>query len=138
MPTITDTDTTPDIHSWELANNSFLRLFAAFFIILTIQSWMQAIGISATSPTGFDTMPNHWRFAIAALCVLHPMTALGLWGLFAWGIAVWLLAILVQVTMHLAFPDLYGPNNLLIIFHFICLAIFLILKIAIHITINKQ
>jgi hypothetical protein len=123
---------------WKVAYHLFLRLLALFFIIFTLQSWMRAIGISGAGSPGFDTMPAYWRMAIAALCILHPVTALGLWGLFAWGIAVWLISIIVQLAMHLVFTDLYGPDQTLVIFHISSFAIFIIFHIAIRIAANRK
>ncbi|MCP4072412.1 MAG: hypothetical protein GY742_11825 [Hyphomicrobiales bacterium] len=123
---------------WNFAYHVFLRLLALFFIIQTIQVWMKAIGISAIDQAGFDTMPSHWRLVIAALCVLHPVTALGLWGLFAWGIAVWLLAVLVQLAMHLPFASLFGASQLLVVFHATCLIIFIIFQLALRFTTNGK
>ena len=121
--------------SWHKAYDIYMRALALFFVIFTIQTWMKAIGISGDA--GFDTMPTHWRLAIAALCILHPVTALGLWGLFAWGIAVWLISIFVQLAMHLAFASLYGPDQILVIFHVTSFAIFIIFQIAMRISANR-
>ena len=126
------------LEKWEFSYHTYLRLLAIFFIIFTIQTWMRAIGISAEGELGFDKMPTYWRIAIAALCVLHPMTALGLWGLFAWGIAVWLIGIFIQLTMHLAFPALFGAQTTLVILHITSLAIFIIFQIAIRFAANRK
>ena len=122
---------------WEFAYTVFLRLLALFFLALTMQVWMQAIGIAPGSETGFDKMPFHWRLAISALCVLHPLTALGLWGLFSWGIAVWLINVLTQLSMYLLFATHYGFDQMAVIFHIICLAIFAIFQLSLRFTNNK-
>ncbi len=122
---------------WEFFYSAFLRVLAVFFLVATIQVWMQAIGISSDPQLRFDTMATHWRLAIAVLCVLHPITALGLWGLFSWGVVVWLIGILVQINMYLIFSNLYGSDNLLILFHLICFLIFVIFQIAMRIIDNK-
>ena len=121
-----------------IAYYTFLRVIALFFVVFTIQTWMRAIGISGTGDLGFDTMPNYWRLAIAALCVLHPMTALGLWGLFAWGIAVWLISIVVELTMYLGFSILFGFDPLLAYFHIAGFVIFIIFQIALRISANRK
>jgi hypothetical protein len=132
------TQTRNNLETWKLAYHIYLRLLALFFIILTIQVWMKAIGISGVDQLGFDKMPTHWRFAIAALCVIHPVTVLGLWGLFAWGIAVWLLAVLVQLAMHVVFVSLYQADQILVIFHLTCLVLFIIFQVALRIAANRK
>ena len=134
---MTQTSSTPinSAEIWHRYYDIFMRLLALFFVIFTIQTWMKAIGISGDA--GFDTMPTYWRTAIAALCILHPVTALGLWGLFAWGIAVWLISIFVQLVMHLAFTSLYGPDQILVVFHATSFGIFIIFQIAMRISANR-
>ena len=134
---MTQTSTTArnSAESWHKAYDIYMRLLALFFVIFTIQTWMKAIGISGD--VGFDTMPAYWRLAIAALCILHPVTALGLWGLFAWGIAVWLISIFVQLIMHLVFTSLYGPDQILVVFHATSFVIFIIFQIAMRISANR-
>ena len=135
----TEFSQTRDSHeTWKIAYHVFLRLLALFFMVMAIQVWMKAIGISGVDQVGFDTMPSHWRFVIAALCVLHPVTALGLWGLFTWGVAVWLLAVLVQLAMHLPFASLFGPSQLLVVFHATCLTVFIIFQLALRFTTNRK
>lgn len=123
---------------WEFAYFAFLRVLALFFIVLTIQIWMLAIGLSSDPDLRFDTMPSHWRLVVAILGILHPVTTLGLWGLFSWGIAVWLMNIAVQLTMHLAFAGRYGYDRNLVIFHLVCFAIFVIFQLAMRFTLNKS
>ncbi len=98
---------------------------------------MHAIGLMGGVGAGFDTMPVHWRWIIAIQCVLHPLTALGLWGLFSWGIAVWLINVIMQMVMYLMFSDLYGFDQTLVIFHLVTFAMFVIFQIALRFTDNK-
>ena len=123
---------------WELAYSVFLRILALLFIVFSVQAWMLAIGMSGDGDIRFDTMNTQWRLAIAALCVLHPVTALGLWGLFSWGVAVWLIDILVQLSMHLIFYQLFGINQLLVVFHIVSFAIFVIFQLSLRLTNNNS
>lgn len=123
---------------WEFAYSAFLRLLALFFLLFTFQIWIQAIGVSGDANFRFDTMETHWRFVVAAMCVLHPVTALGLWGLFPWGIAVWLIDVLLQMSMYLVFSTLFGFDQTLVIFHAVCFLIFIIFQLALRFTHNKQ
>ncbi len=122
---------------WEFAYSIFLRLLAVYFVISTIQVWMLAIGVSSDPQMRFDTMPFHWRMAVASLCVLHPMAALGLWGLFSWGIALWLINILVQLNMYIIFRPLFGFDQQVVIFHAVSFLIFTIFQLSLRFTNNK-
>ncbi|MCF6321757.1 MAG: DUF6163 family protein [Rhizobiaceae bacterium] len=122
---------------WLFGYHAFVRLIALFYIVFTIQVWMHAIGLMGQSGMGFDTMPVHWRWIIATQCVLHPLTALGLWGLFSWGIAVWLINVAIQMVMYLLFSDLFGFEQTLVIFHVVTFVMFVIFQIALRVTDNK-
>ena len=123
---------------WAWGQVIFLRILAMFFLVLAIQYWMRAVGIYGDGSIRFDTMPTHWRVAISALAILHPVTALGLWGLFSWGIAVWLINLAIQVVMHVGFAGNFGSEPLLMSFHLTCFAVFVIMHIALRVTANKS
>lgn len=120
------------LQSWDLANTIFLRIVAICFMVFAAQYWMQLSGISNSGIMRFDLLPSPWKVAAVTLAILHPITALGLWGLFSWGIAIWTINIAVQVLMHGFFPEVFGANVLLLVFHGVTFASFVIFQIALH------
>ncbi|MBL4598308.1 MAG: hypothetical protein JKY82_11915 [Rhizobiaceae bacterium] len=116
----------------------FLRGVALVFVYFALQYWMRLIGIYDGPDYQFDTMAEHWRVAAAVLAVLLPITALGLWGLFSWGPVVWIFAICIEVGMHMGLPQLFGEQQMLMLFHAICLMVFLVLQVAKRFIVNKS
>lgn len=96
--------------------NLFMRILAIVFICYAIRYWLLMVGV-LDPEIRFDIMPNHWKVAAAFFSVFYPVAALGLWGLFRWGIVVWFLTALVELAMHVFYPQLFGTYNALIIFH---------------------
>jgi len=111
----------------ELAHVLLLRCLALFFVFFALQYWLRLIGFYEGPDYQFDTMATHWKLVAPVLAVLHPVTALGLWGLFSWGPVIWFVTIAIEVTMYTYFPDLFGDNRGLLIFHTISVALFVIL-----------
>ncbi len=99
------------------------RGVAIIVLLLGIHYWLMLLGV--TDPAfRFDTMPNHWKIAATTLCVLMPVASLGLWGLYRWGVAIWLIAVSVELFMHLLLPERFGENRLLVVFHLAAIALF--------------
>ncbi len=105
----------------------FFRLLAVLIMIYAIQYWLLIVGFHGEGGMRFDTMETHWRIASSTLSVLLPIVALGLWGIYAWGPALWLMAIIIEVVMYGIYPELFGERQVLISFHLLCLAIFIVI-----------
>ena len=108
----------------------FLRMIALFFVVFAIQYWLRIVGFYEGELFRFDTMPNHWKAAVAILAVLYPVTALGLWGLFSWGIVLWVAALIVEGVMYLGYPHLFGSADMLVIFHVSGILVYLAFRLA--------
>lgn len=107
-----------------LARLGFYRLISLFLIVFALFYWADAIGISSNTSARFDLMPEHWQLVTTILCVLMPVSALGLWAGSSWGVVVWLLAAITELIMYQGFPDLYGEHDFRVIFHVVCMVIF--------------
>ena len=105
--------------------NLFMRILAIVFICYAVRYWLLMVGV-LDPEVRFDIMPNHWKVASAFFSVFYPIAALGLWGLFRWGVVVWFLTALVELTMHVIYPQLFGAYNALVIFHLTSMGTWLI------------
>lgn len=105
--------------------NLFMRILALIFICFAVRYWLMMVGV-LDPEIRFDIMPNHWKVAAAFFSVFYPVAALGLWGLLRWGIVVWFLTALVELAMHIFYPQLFGAYNALVIFHLASMATWLI------------
>lgn len=102
------------------------RLISLFLIAFALQYWASAIGIGDNT-IRFDLMAEHWQLVTTILCVLLPVTALGLWSGSSWGVVIWLLAAITELIMYQGFPELFGEGGMRIVFHIICMMIFAVL-----------
>lgn len=104
--------------------NAFLKVLGLFFIGFAIQYWLKAIGVPDET-VRFDTMPAHWKAAVAFFAVINPIVGLGLWGNFKWGLVVWAMAALAEVVMFGLYPQHFGPNDAKVVFHIACCLTFI-------------
>lgn len=105
------------------ARLTIYRLISLFLILFAVQYWASAIGIS-NNTARFDLMAQHWQLVTTILCVLLPVSALGLWTGSSWGVVIWLLAAITELIMYQGFPELFGEGGFRIVFHLICMLVF--------------
>lgn len=102
------------------------RVVSIFLIVFTLQYWASALGINSDS-LRFDLMEEHWQLVVTILCVLLPVSALGLWAGSSWGVVIFLLAAITELIMYQGFPQLFGEGFLRVFFYLICLVLFTVL-----------
>ena len=116
----------------------FYRLVALFLLVFAVQYWIRIVGITEGPQARIDTMAEHWQVAAVTLSVILPVAALGLWGRFAWGPVVWILVIAIELTMYIGFPELFGVNNMVVIFHVISFGLYILFLAAELILAKKE
>lgn len=102
----------------------YLQMIALVMLFLSIGYWSKVVGI-ADPAISFETMSVPWQTSVAALVILQPVAALGLWGNARWGIVVWALVILIELTMYGLYPTIFGEADRLVLFHLISFATYL-------------
>lgn len=108
------------------ARLTIYRLVSLFLIVFALQYWAGAVGIG-NNKVRFDLMPEHWQLVTTILCVLLPVSALGLWTGSSWGVVIWLLAAITELIMYQGFPELFGEGFLRVVFYLICMVFFTVL-----------
>lgn len=116
----------------------FLRVLATIFFGVAILVWMQAIGIWEGPHNRFDTMDPALRIYIAVMAVILPVASVGLWTTLAWGRVIWFFVMTFQSVSVLRFPEYFDVPVLVVIFHVVCLAIYLALQISHYIIAKKE
>lgn len=106
------------IHLW-------MRGLALIFLFFAVRYWALLVGFNDDT-IRFDTMPTHWQVAAATLSVCYPVGALGVWGFHRWGIVVWFITAMIEIIMHVIYPQLYGQALTLVIFHLASMIIWLL------------
>lgn len=122
----------------ELAWQWFLRVVAAWSLILGILYWVRLIGIYDGAEWRFDLMPVHWQVAAVALAVLFPFAASGLWMLASWGPVIWFLCAAIEFGMYFGFPRLFGFHLEILIAHGIVAIIYCAFRAVLFLKARKQ
>lgn len=107
-----------------------LKVIGLVLLFFSISYWAKLVGISDAA-IGFDTLPTYWKVAGAALVVLMPVAALGLWGNNKWGIVVWFLVVAIEVVMYGFYTSLFGTSQGLLVFHGASVSAFVLAMVVI-------
>tara|TARA_R110002020_G_scaffold18931_39_gene65601 strand:+ start:1188 stop:1637 length:450 start_codon:yes stop_codon:yes gene_type:complete len=111
----------------------FVRLVALSCLIAGLQYWGRLIGYSDGGMSRFDLLPNYWQFASAALAVLLPVAAVGLWMQVSWGPVIWVVAAGSEIIMHKGFPLWYGERPVLVLAHVLVISVYIGFRIALFV-----
>ncbi|MEP3436402.1 MAG: DUF6163 family protein [Hoeflea sp.] len=111
----------------------FVRLVALSCLVAGLQYWGRLIGYSDGGMSRFDLLPTYWQFASAALAVLLPVAAVGLWMQVSWGPVIWVVAAGSEIIMHKAFPLWYGERPLLVIAHAVVISVYIGFRVALFV-----
>lgn len=111
------------------AFNIFVRCLSLAFFVFSVITWALAVGIWEGDNFRFDTMSQSMKVYIAVLAVLNPVTCVGLWTTLPWGRVIWFMAIGFQCTFLFRLPGAIEGETIIIAFHMVCLAIYLILEL---------
>lgn len=109
----------------------FQRIVAAACLGAGLRYWALLSGVFGNDLWRFDLMPTHWQVASAALAVLFPVAAIGLWMPVSWGAVVWFVAAVTETAMYLGFPHLFGHQPITPILHGVVAVIYVALRIAV-------
>ena len=115
-----------------------LRVLSLAYLGLSIWIWARTIGIWPQSAFQFDTMNAASKVYHAMMCVLLPVTAVGLWTTLSWGRVVWFLAIIVEIGAYTLFSDRILLRYELLSFHIFGVAVFLSLLTGLHLITNDE
>ena len=102
-------------------------LGAIVMMLLGLRHWAVILGVTDTSVGGFEAMTTDWKLATMHLAVVDLVAAVGLWQRVAWGNVVWIYAALAEVAMHTLFIGTFGSDTLIVVFHLVTLAVYLML-----------
>lgn len=92
----------------------FIAIVTLTCVLGTLEYWSLLMGISQDGALRFDTAPTHWRVAGVILCLLLPLTALGVWfrnGFGRWG---WLLVTAIHILMYGFMSEQFGTRPILL------------------------
>lgn len=101
----------------DIAFDRFHRVVAALCLLFGVLYWIRLIGFYPGSVWRFDLMPLHWQIISAALAVLFPFAAVGLWLVASWGPVIWFVCAAIEIIVYGFYQDVFGPRNWAIALH---------------------
>ena len=104
----------------------YLKVIALVLLSFSIGYWAQLVGV-ANPEVSFETMPGFWQATFAALVILQPIAALGLWGDTKWGIVIWIIVIAIELLMYAVEPEIFSAPERLLVFHIASFFLYLLL-----------
>ena len=116
----------------------FLRLLAIVFFAAAIYVWLRAIGYWQGAENRFDTMELPLQIYTAVMAVMLPVTSVGLWTTLPWGRVIWFFAIAFQSVSLLRFPELFQYPAAILMFHFLCLALYVLFQLLLLFIAKKE
>lgn len=128
----------PGSGALEASFRLFIRLVAIACLIAGLQYWGRLIGYSDGGLSRFDLVASHWQFASAALAVLLPVTAVGLWMQVSWGPVLWVVTAGAETLMHKCLPLWFGERPLLIMAHGVVLVVYLVFRGLLFLAHRKE
>jgi hypothetical protein len=103
---------------------------SGLLMLLGLFHWAVILGVVAGAGGMFEEMSTPWKMATIHLAVVDLVAAVGLWQRVAWGNVLWFYAALFEVAMHTVFMSTFGPDYLVVAFHIVSVAGFLIVALA--------
>lgn len=80
----------------------------------------------------FAEMSTPWKAWIVYLTLLDLIASVGLWKQKIWGELVFISVALSQLIVYVGFKNYFGSQEALVWFHIFTLAIYVVLKINLH------
>ncbi|MDB5555263.1 MAG: hypothetical protein JWL86_5247 [Rhizobium sp.] len=129
---MTDTETLPQQTFFlpELLMTIFMRMVAVACLWFALDTWSDLIGYGSNGILRFDLLDTDMQAAAAALSVLYPVAAIGLWLKGAWGPVIWTLAAAVEVARHESFPGIFGTSGPTLLMIASTVALYVVLRIT--------
>lgn len=107
----------------------YLRILALLYAFGACVHFGNLLGFGQVP---FAEAPLSWQIGDIVYAVLDTAIVLGLWRRRLWGIICFFIAALSQLVLYISFPDLfaftdehYSALQGMVVFHLICLGIFL-------------
>ena len=88
----------------ELLMTILLRMVAAACLYYAFVIWSDLIGYGSQGALRIDLLDTDQQAAAAALAVIYPVAAIGLWLCGSWGPVVWTVAAAVEIARHESLP----------------------------------
>jgi hypothetical protein len=129
---MTDTETLlrPTLFLPDMLMTIFLRMVAEDCPWFALDTWSDLRGDGSNGILRFDLLDTDMQAAAAALSVLYPVAAIGLWLKGSWGPVIWTVAAAVEVARHESFPGIFGTSGPTLLMIASTVALYAVLRVT--------
>lgn len=130
-----------ELSQLSLAERGFLwlrRIVAVYCLCSGVVYWARIVGAPDIGPWRFDLMPLPWQVASVTLATFFPFAAIGLWMLASWGPVIWLICAVAEITMFAGFPEIFGPNPMVVATHLLTAMLYAAFRFVIFVQKRRR
>jgi hypothetical protein len=117
----------------DLLMTVLLRGVALACLWYALNVWSGLIGYGNGGAGRFDLLGSDMKAAAATLAILYPVAAIGLWLRGSWGPVIWVVAAMVEVVKHEAYPEIFGADRIKVLVIAAIALTYIAIRIAIRI-----
>lgn len=110
-------------------HNIFIAIVTLICVLGAVEYWSLLMGISKDGAMRFDAAPIHWRVAGVILCLLMPLTALGIWFQNGFGRLGWLFVTAIHILMYGFMSEHFGQRPLMLAASILILILIILFQI---------
>ncbi|MBN9046988.1 MAG: hypothetical protein J0H18_15170 [Rhizobiales bacterium] len=122
----------------EWAFTGFMRLLALLALAGGVFYWVRLIGLRPGLLWRFDLMPWMWQTAAAALAVLLPVAATGLWMRAPWGAVLWFAAAAAEMAIYSVFSRYFESRPVIVAYYGVCILIYIVFRVLLFFEKRRQ
>jgi hypothetical protein len=116
---------------YEVTLDIYLIALSVITMLFGLRHWAVILGIIAGAGGSFEAMSTPWKILTMHMAVVDLVASVGLWMRASWGQVVWVYAALAEIILHIVFASTFGNDWPLVGFHFIAIAVFVVLTILV-------
>lgn len=121
-----------ELSSIEIGFVWLCRIIAVYCLFLGVAYWIRLIGVHEGDLWRFDLMPEGWKAAAAALAILFPVAATGMWMLAPWGPVIWIGAAVTESLIYTMFDGTFGYRPMVAFTHGLMIVLYVGLRVTIY------
>jgi hypothetical protein len=115
----------------EIVLDQYVVALSVVVLLFGLRQWAVILGVLQGAGGPFEEMSTPWFVVTIHMAVVNLVAAVGLWLKVAGGKVLWVYSALFEIALHTVFIGTFGPSWLVVAFHAVTLAVFLLLTILV-------
>jgi hypothetical protein len=105
-----------------------MGLYLRFLAVCYLSGFLQHLADLFDLRLKFSQMTPVWKAWVIYLAVFDALATVGLWRRQLWGVALFLFIAGTQLVAYLGFPETFGAERGLVVFHVVTVAVYFALR----------